>query len=112
MGAAPRRREAGDRVETKDDDHFADVRTFFETPSTYLRSDAHIDLRARAVRDLVGDQHPRRILDVGCGDGRISIQLLRADTRLTLLDGSAAMLARAAERVPAVQSSQVAFVHE
>jgi trans-aconitate methyltransferase len=52
--------------------------------------------------DLRGDEH---ILDVGCGDGKITAELARAVPRgsATGLDASAAMIAYAREKFPALE---------
>ena len=77
-----------------------EVRGVFDRTGSYLENDAPIDVRARAVRDMLGPLEGSRILDVGCGDGRISLQYLSASNSITLLDVSPRMLEVAASRVP------------
>ena len=73
---------------------------------------------ARLMMDLFVEIAPvlvpvaRRILDLGCGAGNQTLNLLRAfpDADCTLLDISTAMLERAQERVGAVAAGKVTLV--
>lgn len=53
-----------------------------------------------AIVAALADRHPRRILDLGCGTGQLSVRLARAhaDTAVTGCDFSAGMLRQAAAR--------------
>lgn len=82
----------------------------FDRPSIYLRNDAHIDVRARAVRDLLGHVSAP-ILDVGCGDGRVSLQFLDDGARVTLVDAAPSMLELARARIPAERADAVELVN-
>lgn len=66
-----------------------------------------MDLIARAA--TAATPHIRRVLDVGCGAGNLTLKLLEAapDFDADLLDLSGAMLARARERVGARTSGLV-----
>ncbi|MFO0549220.1 MAG: class I SAM-dependent methyltransferase [Polyangiaceae bacterium] len=86
----------------------AGAKSVFDRPRTYLRHDAHIDVRAEIVRALLGDVRGS-ILDIGCGDGRISLQFNHA-TRVELVDLSPNMLALARDRVPAELRDRVRTV--
>jgi SAM-dependent methyltransferase len=86
--------------------HEHDVRHRFANPDAYLRNDAHIEVRRRAVRELAGSVSGA-VLDVGCGDGRISLQFLEDGAQVTLVDPEPKMLARALERVPAESAARV-----
>jgi tRNA (cmo5U34)-methyltransferase len=52
-------------------------------------------------KHFLKDKPQRRVLDLGCGDGIITHELLKADENLsaTLVDGSADMLEKAKERL-------------
>ena len=54
----------------------------------------------------VATQIKGRVLELGCGTGRISLPLVRAGVRLVGVDRSAAMLDRAARRVTALGRKQ------
>jgi ubiquinone/menaquinone biosynthesis C-methylase UbiE len=77
------------------------VQEVFENASHYLKS-RQVDIRFRieTVRTLASMVKWQRLLDIGCGDGSISLQLLTSDSRLTLLDLSANMAALAKKNVP------------
>ncbi len=79
--------------------HERKVRKRFATPEAYLRNDGHIELRRAAVQELVG-RRVRSVLDMGCGDGRVSLEFLESGANVTLVDAEPAMLERALDRVP------------
>lgn len=87
-----------------------DVRAFFGTDH-YLERNPGIHIRALLVRDLLGSPADSRIIDVGCGDGSISLQFLPVASRLTLVDRSPNMLTRARENSPPEYRSRVEYVH-
>jgi SAM-dependent methyltransferase len=70
-----------------------------------------IDVRASLVRDLVGNAVHIRIVDLGCGDGSISIPLLGEVNQLTLVDFSERMLSLAAAQVPENARHRVQLVN-
>ncbi len=76
------------------------VKNFFADPLPYLRNNPYVDLRAKAVRRLLPRRAGMSILDLGCGDGRISIPLVGESGNLLLVDSSAAMLDLAMRSVP------------
>lgn len=84
----------------------------FAQPTAYLRQFAAIELRVRAMRELLGNWRPKRLIDIGCGDARISLQFLKSDTHITLVDYSPGMLEMARQRVPLDLTGNVRFIHE
>lgn len=84
----------------------------FAQPDAYLKQFASIELRVRAIQQLLGGWQPKYLLDIGCGDARISLQYLNASNAITLVDYSEGMLDRARDRVPAELLSNVTFVNE
>jgi ubiquinone/menaquinone biosynthesis C-methylase UbiE len=77
------------------------VRQVFTDASKYLKS-RQVDIRFRAetVKAFAANVEWQRLLDIGCGDGTISLQLLKPASHLTLLDLSANMAAIAKSNVP------------
>jgi SAM-dependent methyltransferase len=55
-------------------------------------------LERRLILDLLGDVRGKRVLDVGCGDGDLSVALARRGAMVVGLDASPAMIAAARER--------------
>ena len=89
------------------------VRELFRRTDWYVNGwRSTIAIRTEIVRDFVGQQAPRSILDIGCGDGSVTIPLLTPANRLTLLDLSDKMLAIAKTKVPANLIDRVTFVNE
>lgn len=77
------------------------VRQVFENAPHYLNSrGVDIRFRVETVRTFAAKTEWRQLLDIGCGDGSISLQLLTSTSHLTLLDLSANMVALAKARVP------------
>jgi SAM-dependent methyltransferase len=90
-----------------DGSHAPAARGFFDDPTHYLRRNAVIDLRRSLVREALRDASPRRIIDVGCGDGSLSMQYLDAGAELVLVDFSQSMLNAALATVPGFHAKQV-----
>jgi 2-polyprenyl-3-methyl-5-hydroxy-6-metoxy-1,4-benzoquinol methylase len=89
------------------------VKVVFDNAEWYLKGWRHsIRIREETVKDLVRDREYKRILDIGCGDGSISIPLLRPGVQLTLLDISDSMLVHARHRIPPGLESAVDFVNQ
>jgi ubiquinone/menaquinone biosynthesis C-methylase UbiE len=77
------------------------VQEVFERADRYLnRRRYDINIRAAAVAELLKNARYDRILDIGCGDGSISLPLIARDRHLTLLDFSSAMLSAAKASIP------------
>lgn len=94
-------------------DRVDQVRSLFDHRENYLdKRQLDIRLRAETVDILVAGKDYTDILDIGCGDGSISIPLLTSSRNLTLLDISTGMLSVARSRVPANLSSRVKFVNQ
>lgn len=68
-----------------------EVSEFFSQPENYLHKDFGVKVRAQIVHELIGDISDKNILDIGCGDGRISLQYQDSNS-LTLVDQSQEML--------------------
>lgn len=100
--------------------HFADragvptlerVRAHFQKPELYLQNRVDISARCQLVEELIGRPAEKSILDVGCGDGSISLPLLAGSNRLTLIDLSQNMLEIAEQGIPAEWADRVTFLN-
>jgi len=60
---------------------------------------------------MLGNQTPANILDIGCGNGSLSLQFLTDQNKLTLLDVSEEMLAIARLAIPNIHRSNVQTVY-
>jgi len=69
--------------------------------------------RASVIIDLLGLQPGMKVLDAGCGPGRLAIpaaQAIGSQGELTALDLQAGMLARTQEKADAAELSNIRFV--
>ena len=64
------------------------------------------------MRALLGELHHAAILDVGCGDGTISLQYLSPTNKITLVDLSPNMLERARLSTPASFARNVEYIND
>lgn len=88
-----------------------EVRRYFENTGIYLGKDYKVELRSLVVKELLGDLDRSKILDVGAGDGRISLQFLSEASRITMIDISKNMLEIAKSNTPEVLRSRVSFIN-
>jgi SAM-dependent methyltransferase len=84
------------------------MRSFFAS-DRYLRGRGQIMLRARLIRALVGPLRGRRLLDMGCGDGTLSLQF-GGEGPLTLVDLSPNMLGHARRNAATSGCTGIALV--
>src|SRR5258708_3026454 len=90
------------------DNNDALVMRAFEQPEWYLtRTEFNITIRIETIAEFVGRESWESILDIGCGNGSLSLHLLNADNHLTLLDRSKTMLKIASSRIRGGLSSRV-----
>ena len=94
--------------EPSQNDNVTCIKEAFEQPQWYLRRTAfNIGLRAETVAEFLNGTCYDSILDIGCGDGSLSLQLLNSSSHVTFLDQSQAMLNIVRSRVPIKFSSQI-----
>ena len=80
--------------------HSQRVRGYFAEPDRYLGNDSRLRIRRLVCQQMVAGIDQSVILDIGCGDGSMSLPLLGPESHLTLLDFSASMLERAKRNIP------------
>jgi cyclopropane fatty-acyl-phospholipid synthase-like methyltransferase len=83
------------------------VEQYFADPAKYIRNNPYVELRSRAVRQMLPSLTRKTVLDLGCGDGRVSIPLLGPTDELLLVDSSRGMLAAAAANIPPEATGRV-----
>lgn len=87
-----------------------EVKSFFDETHKYLHKDFGIRLRADIANDLLGKQiDNKRIIDLGCGNGNVSLQFLHRASALHFLDISDKMLELVKSKIPPDQQHKVAF---
>lgn len=87
------------------------VRSFFDRAENHRAAKHVTRLRSHVVRQLVGDVTGLTVLDVGAGDGAVTLDLATGAASLTWLDASAEMLAAAKATVPPQLQSRIRVVH-
>ncbi len=88
------------------------VKATFEIPDKYLvRRRFDIRNRLEIVQQFTRARMFERVLDIGCGDGSISLPLLSRCSRLTLLDLSKKMLELARVRIPTERLKDVDLIN-
>src|ERR1043166_8312551 len=76
------------------------VKQFFDQTDNYLHKRFGIQIRSELIKSMLGNRVYKNVLDVGCGDGKISLPIFTNKTQLTLLDLSDKMLELATANVP------------
>lgn len=87
------------------------VKSLFEIPEKYLGPRGFdIRIRVETVQQFTSTQRFDRVLDIGCGNGAISLPLLSRCRQLTLLDLSGRMLELARQRIPPERMCDVTLI--
>lgn len=84
------------------------VHSFFNKTHNYLHQSFGIRVRAEITNDLIGHPSERSILDVGCGNGGISLRYLQQN-RVTFLDLSENMIALVKQSIPIDRMQNASF---
>ncbi len=90
----------------------ADAKVFFAKPADYLSENStKIAVRAALTKSMIGSASGLDIVDLGCGDGTLSLQFLGHASSICLVDSSHAMLELAGRSIPHRLRSKVVFEH-
>jgi ubiquinone/menaquinone biosynthesis C-methylase UbiE len=77
------------------------IKQAFERPSWYVNSQAfNIKIRVETILELTKHLRPKNVLDIGCGDGSLSLPLLTQTNHITFVDRSKSMLDLVLSRIP------------
>jgi len=88
------------------------VKSLFEVPDKYLcPRQFDIQIRIETVKQFTENLTVDRVLDIGCGDGSISLPLLPRCKQLTLLDLSTKMLDLACKKIPGDRLDDVELIN-
>jgi 2-polyprenyl-3-methyl-5-hydroxy-6-metoxy-1,4-benzoquinol methylase len=88
------------------------VKSLFEIPDKYLcPRQFDIQIRVETVKQFTDNTTVNRVLDIGCGDGSISLPLLPRCSQLTMLDLSNKMLDLARKKIPFERSKDVELIN-
>ncbi len=93
-----------------DDFREDELRRFVVNPESYLRGEAQLRVRRELLRALLPLVDGLSLIDIGCGDGSLSLQFVSEAQRLVLLDRSATMLERAKGKLQPGWTDKVEFV--
>ena len=87
------------------------VRDYFNNDENYIKSNAMTMLRKLIVYDLTGTIKEKNIIDIGCGNGIISIPFLELN-HVTFLDLSVNMLGEVKKVIPKNLIHKAEFINE
>lgn len=76
------------------------VKLFFNRLDYLKNSSDRIVVRSSIVRNFLGEIRNSKILDIGCGDGSLSLHMLHETNQLTLVDISDQMIDQVSQRIP------------
>jgi ubiquinone/menaquinone biosynthesis C-methylase UbiE len=86
------------------------VKNYFEETKNYLHKDFGVRLRKELLQEEIGKIEGREILDIGCGNGAISLPYV-CNNNLTLLDFSENMLSLAKKSIPENKKKNVTLLN-
>jgi ubiquinone/menaquinone biosynthesis C-methylase UbiE len=83
---------------------------FFNTSENYLASNVIIVLRKRIIAELLGEINDKSIIDIGCGNGELTVDFLN-NNQVTFLDISPNMLSLIKEKIPNENIYNASFIN-
>jgi len=84
----------------------------FAVPEWYLKGfETNIRVRTETVTAVTDGVSFNRILDIGCGDGSLTLPLLPRSKHITYLDQSLAMLDRVAARIGKQDTTDIRYLN-
>jgi 2-polyprenyl-3-methyl-5-hydroxy-6-metoxy-1,4-benzoquinol methylase len=87
------------------------AKEFFDGPFYLDRGRTVIEVRALIIRELLGEVSHAKILDLGCGDGSLSIPFLDSTNELTMVDFSPRMIKIAESCIPRHMRNRVDLIN-
>jgi len=88
------------------------VRDFFNYSNYLGNSSDRICIRSELVKDFLGPRRNVSILDIGCGDGSLSLPLLNCSNHLTLVDISKKMIDEVDSNIPEELKDNVTLIND
>jgi predicted TPR repeat methyltransferase len=89
----------------------SEVKDFFEVTQNYLHKDFGVTFRREIIHRELGEVSRKKILDIGCGNGSISMPYV-LENELTLLDFSENMLSLAKKSIPINRQKHVTLMNK
>lgn len=90
----------------------SNVKLFFNKLDYLKNSSDRIAIRSKIVKKFLGNLSHKAILDIGCGDGSLSLQFLNETNQLTLVDISDNMLAMVKDKIPKQFASNIELIND
>lgn len=87
------------------------AQTYFNNTEKYLSQNYDINFRAQILKSILGNVSHSNILDLGCGNGLLSLQFQSDTNRITLVDISPNMLSAARTKILAPYKNNIQIIN-